>query len=241
MHGKLPKIPASWNNENLIVLSGDQCDNFGQNFIPCIKYGNKLTPTSWNGFWNFRKIDIEAESQCQKDWVKNILIPHLLKNNVNLDRCIWINGNHDFLNVSDLFVHSCFDSAKTIVIDGIKIGLLIGCLPIVFEWHQEISEDEMDARIKTLDPAIDILISHSPPKGIRDLAYSHGGEHIGSQAITNSIFGKSIAEKPYFNSIRYHLYGHAHSAKGGEKHLVDERLIRFYNAATTRLNIDFGS
>lgn len=239
-HGKLPNIPKKYRNgETLIVFAGDQCNNYVQNFQPFIKVGEILIPCEWKEDWNFRKINKEEEAKLQGEWIEKEFLPHLNKQNIDLNRVIWINGNHDFVEASKYFPHSCFNSAKTITIDGIKIGLLVGCLPLVYEWHEEIPESEIENRIKLIDPEIEILVSHAPCYSINDYAY--GQEHIGSQSIYASIFGKSVfdPQPPYFNNLKFYLSGHAHKYPnvGVKKHEVNGRIIRFCNAAEQRLEL----
>lgn len=243
LHGKLPNIPKRFrNSDTIVIFAGDQCNNYPQNFRPCVKNKDgQVSPCGWHDPWNYRKINREAEARFQSEWIVSDFIPHLLKQGIDLNKVVWLNGNHDFVDASKYFVHSCFDGSKTIVVDGIKIGLLVGCLPIVFEWHQEINESEIDNRIHNIDRDIEILVSHSPCYGIKD--GGRGEDHIGSQSLYVSIFGKSVFEKeqPYFNAIKMHLFGHSHNYPnvGIEKHEIEGRKVKFVNAAGSRIELKF--
>jgi Icc-related predicted phosphoesterase len=241
LHGRLPKIPKKYRNADTpIFICGDTPDNNVDNFLPCIKAAGKIIPSTWAD-WNFRQIHKGKEAEFQNQWLDEKLIPHLKQNNINLDNVIILAGNHCFCDYESRFKNALNQGAKTIQFRGLKIGLLTGCPPLVYEWHDEIEEEEFAKRILTLDPAIDILITHSPGYGMADRAY--GQNHIGSQEITKAIFGRFSGEKPYFTNLKFHIFGHAHGYPnvGVHKQDVDGRLIRFVNCAENRLDlaIDF--
>jgi len=235
LHGKLPKISKKWRNKDtIIILAGDIANNYPeQTFTPGYMSGDVFTPTNWH-MWNFRKIDTVLESELQSGWVQTKLIPHLIDNNISLDNVIAINGNHDFFDTSKLFKNGLDIGTKTVTIQGIQFGLVTGVMKYQGEWFQEISEEEIAKRLKNLDQDIDILVTHSPPYGIRDMGY---GNRIGSNEIVKSIFGYA-GKPPHFTKVRYHLFGHAHGQYGVDKHELNGRVIRFVNAAEQRMIID---
>ncbi len=55
---------------------------------------------------------------------------------------------------------------------------------------------------------VDILVSHSPPKGYLDMSRYHGGGHVGSEAVLKWI----RKNKPLLS-----LHGHIHESPGTEK------------------------
>lgn len=243
LHGSLPQIPSRFrNSETIIVIAGDLCNNYEINFTPCIKSGPMIYEVTWRAPWNFRKIDTVNETKMQDEWIEKILMPHLEKNKIDPKNVIALRGNHDWCHLTKFFPNSLEDGSKTIIVNGIKIGLLVGVLPIVGEWFGEITEYEIQERISKIDPDIDILISHCPPYGLHDKAY--GEEHIGSQSLYHSIMGKSIFDSvsPYFTKITKHIFGHAHGNHGVTKHDITAdgktREIKFYNTAKTRFHIE---
>ena len=161
------------------------------------------------------------------------------KKGLALDRIVFTPGNHDFFNPTSIFPNSIQTGSKTIIVGGIKIGLLCGVLPLAGEWNDEIDEYEIKQRILALDPDIQILVSHVAPYGIRDSAY--GGEHTGSQELYRAIFGTSMfsEEKLFFTNLTLHCFGHSHEGFGGETHEIEGRRVRFSNAATGRVDIKF--
>ncbi len=71
-----------------------------------------------------------------------------------------------------------------------------------FGTYREGSEEDV---WRALPDEADILVSHSPPKGIVDLSNYHGGGHVGSEAVR-----RWIEEKQPLLS----LHGHIHEARG---------------------------
>ncbi len=242
-HGKLIKIPKKYRNaDTLIALTGDIAPTYVQNLIPCIKTkSGEMKECTWQDPWNYRKIDTIGEAACQKEWMEKTFIPDLLKQGISLEQIIILNGNHDFLDMENLFPYALTQGAKTIEWQGIKIGMMTGVLPIAGEWFDEIYENDFSERLKLISPGIDILITHAPLYGIKDHCY--GVDHIGSQSIYTACFGRSIfdAQPPYFNRLRFHLFGHAHTYPnpGVSKYEIAGRLVRFCNAAEIKLEIDY--
>ena len=239
LHGDLPKIPrASRNSEAVIVLCGDICPNFTENFTPGIKSGDTFTPSSWNGYWNFRQIDKRAEAMTQNKWVEEKLLPHLVANGIDLNNVIAVRGNHDWADLERFFPNSLNIGAKVITVQGVKIGLLSGSLWFTGEWQDEVDEFTINERLLRLDKDIQMLVSHQPPYGIKDRG--HGEAHAGSQSIYMAIFGKSLFDQaqPYFTDLKIHVFGHLHDSRGAERHEVSGRQVIFYNAARTRFTVD---
>ena len=220
---------------DLLILSGDIAGHSMKNFTPMLH--GKPSPFGWK-WYDFRLIDKEAEAISQANWINNQVVPRLKKKGLDLDKVIFVNGNHDFFNPTPIFKNSIKTGSKTILVNGIKVGLLAGVLPVTGEWNDEIPEHEIRQRILALDPDIEILVSHTAPYGIRDSNY--GGEHTGSKELTNAIFGSKLQGlDPYFTKLTLHTYGHSHEGFGGEKHEVGDRTIRFSNGATGRVDITF--
>jgi Icc-related predicted phosphoesterase len=232
LHGKLPPIHSKRRYaDTIVVLSGDICDNYpDQTFTPGYFKDGEFHESNWEQ-WSFRKIDTVKEKELQEGWIQTELIPHLMKNNIVLDRVIILKGNHDFCSFEKFFNNALDMGARTITVDGIKFGMVTGVLPYHNEWNDEVSEDVLAERIKLIDTDIDILVTHCPPRNIRDMGY---GERIGSSSLYNSVFGY----EPYFTKIRYHLFGHAHGQYGVDKHEFDGRKVRFVNAAENRMELD---
>ena len=214
------------------ILSGDQANNNVDNFTPGIMHEGVFTPKSWRGFWNFRMIDKVAEAKEQREWWMKQL-DALKKKGYGPEKIIFCPGNHDFVDMTDLLPYSCWQTPKTITFNGIKVGLLPGVLPLVNEWNDEITEYEIKQRILSIDPDIDLLVSHVPPYGILDAG--HGTQHIGSQELYTAIMGGAFGSiPPHFTKLQLHCFGHAHGGRGVDTFSIGKRKIKFSNAAESR-------
>jgi Icc-related predicted phosphoesterase len=203
-----------------VVLTGDIAPTH-------VKYMDVLD----NGF---RKIDREAEAAHQLQWATNTLKPLIDK--IPHSHSIFVSGNHDFFNAEGLFEFTQFKGAKTIEIDGIKVGLAVGINPLIGEWHEEISEFEFNEHLLSLDPTIQVLITHAPPSQVLDSNYC--GQHIGYNCLYNQIFGSMLGNQyPHFTRLRLHMFGHAHEARGIKEIEIEAneiyaaRKIMFSNAS----------
>ncbi len=149
-----------------------------------------------------------------------------------------MNGNHDFCDFGKVFPEAItlFKGAKTVEIDGIKVGLAVGVSPLMYEWHEELPEYDFNALLDTLDRQIEVLITHAPTAQVLDLTY--GTEHIGYKCLYSKIFGlRSGSVHPYFTKLELHMFGHAHESEGLKAieleadEIHDARTIVFSNAA----------
>lgn len=84
------------------------------------------------------------------------------------------------------------------------------------------SPDELPAMWAGLPDGLDVLVTHGPPKGVRDRAVL--GQAVGDAALREAV----LAKPP-----RLHVFGHIHEAAGEAR--VDGCPTRFVNAATRRL------
>jgi Icc-related predicted phosphoesterase len=234
-HGKAPKPNRK---ADLVVLSGDICDTYVENMTPYFKgKDGSLQATTWNSpLWNFREIDIEKEQADQREWLTQNGKLLLKLRGFKDEDIIWVNGNHDFLDPTDIFPYSVFQGAKVFTVKGVKFGVVSGVLPYNFEWNDEVQDDIISQRLELVDRDIDVLVSHVPPYMIMDKAYGKMG--IGSPSIYKAIFGSHSGEEPYFNNLKAHLFGHAHEGRGKQWHEIDGRKVQFSNAAETRFDID---
>lgn len=80
-------------------------------------------------------------------------------------------------------------------------------VPIYGDWNFMISRDKLGRYWEVLEPGIDLLITHGPPKGILDLSEdtSHTLEFCGDSALMKAV----NRVKP-----KYHVFGHLHNSSG---------------------------
>jgi len=203
---------------------------------PMLKLHGKMIPMSWGGGWNFREIDIAKEAADQREWLTSNGKLMLTLRGFKDEDVIWVNGNHDFLDPTDIFPHSVFQGAKMFTVKGVKFGVVSGVLPYNHEWHDEVDDSIIEQRLTEIDRDIDVLVTHVPPYMVRDKAYGVVG--IGSMSVYKAIFGIHGAAEPYFNKLQAHLFGHSHEGVGKERHDIDGRTVVFSNASGTRFDIN---
>ncbi len=226
LHGdlkKLHKALISGQAFDWIVLSGDIA-------FTHVKY----ITTRADGF---RLIDRVAEAEHQLEWAKNALLPLVSK--IPHKKLIIINGNHDFCDYGLAFPDAItlHKGAKTVEIDGVKVGMAVGIKPLYFEWFEELEEYDFSALLDSLDPEIQVLITHAPAAQVLDLTY--GTEHVGYTCLYSKLFGLSAGGiDPHFTKLELHLFGHAHDSAGLKEIDVDGRTIVFSNAACCANVID---
>lgn len=214
LHGRIPKIPPAIKGSpiDLLVLAGDITPNFNENW-------------TYNDYFQ-RMVNVKAEAADQRTWAQTKLME--FREKVGATQMLFINGNHDFFDSAGVGEYHLFQGAKTVMIEGIKVGMLAGSGILVNEWNDEIDEKEFRLRIRQIDPDIQLLISHMPPHGILDT--TRHGDKIGSTELTKAIFG-NIGTQPYFTHLKHHIFGHCHESRGTTTNDIDGRSVVFHNVA----------
>lgn len=146
---------------------------------------------------------------------------------------IFIAGNHDFgfekpyiksQIVIPENIHYLEDSS--VLIEGIKF---YGSpwQPWFFDWAFNLprSGNELKEKWSDIPEDTDILVVHSPPKGILDVV-ARGGEHVGCELLRDRI----LEVKP-----KVVAFGHIHEAYGME--IINE--ITYINASLLDLRYDY--
>ncbi len=131
-----------------------------------------------------------------------------------LNRLFIIPGNFELPTILNI---ACKENSwtdlhgKSFNINGIIIGGCGGALKGPFNTPYELSEDEFRHILSKIGE-VDILVTHTPPKGIVDYT---NGLNIGSEAIRDFI----IEKKPKLN-----LCGHVHE-NGGKEELFNNTKV----------------
>lgn len=117
-------------------------------------------------------------------------------------------GNHDsnaeyMLDLLDADSNLVVLNNEDVIIDGIKIygspnSVIFG------NWHYMNTEPELAEIYKNIPDDTDILLTHSPAKGILDKTFTSC--EAGSEALANRISGLA--------KMKYHVFGHIHEAFG---------------------------
>ncbi len=123
-----------------------------------------------------------------------------------VDECYAVHGNCDYEDVLNLDLDAIrFIHGKSVRVDDFVLHGLGGSTFTPFNTPSEYPESELEAVLKSLDYSDrNILLSHTPPKGILDLTYT--GVHAGSSSV-----------RKYMEKFELVLCGHIHEAYGVHK------------------------
>lgn len=128
-------------------------------------------------------------------------LPHKIK--------ILIAGNHDgCFEKHPVEARNIVDNLNIIYLedegfkyDGIKYWGM-PWTPVFNDWHFMATEYEMVEKVNQIPMAVDVLITHGPPKYVRDLSR---GEFCGSVVLNRAV---------YDLSPKLHVFGHIHEGYG---------------------------
>jgi Icc-related predicted phosphoesterase len=145
----------------------------------------------------------EPEARLFFEWYSELEIPTK----------VFVPGNHSTAIEHGLIRSSDYPKVKFLVHaleewNGINI---FGSpyTPEFFNWSYMKPRSELDAVWQSIPDGIDILITHGPPKGIRDVTKdfeSREPVHVGSKSLRRHVESRI---KP-----RIHAFGHIHDEKG---------------------------
>lgn len=153
LHGNLPDVAEN----DLTIISGDICP------------------------------DIPGGAAAQLQWVDQILLPYLDRIPAKEIAFIW--GNHDFVGEKyTQILQSVLKGSSIMLLKNESVttiaGLKLWGTPYSLSperWAFRASEQELDDMLRYCPEDVDILISHGPPAGVRDLTVF--GEHLGSESL----------------------------------------------------------
>ena len=163
----------------------------------------------------------EAECRDFIDWYRYVPVKHK----------IFIAGNHSTAIERRMVTHKDFSAAgivylenESIIIDGIKF---FGSpyTPTYGDWSFMKARDKINGVWESMPDEIDILITHGPPKGVRDLTEEYGGElkQCGDSALMKWV---------YKHQPKVHMFGHIHDMKG----INNQGIGRYSKSPTTFSN-----
>jgi Icc-related predicted phosphoesterase len=160
-------------------------------------------------------------------------------NNMNYDKIIFTLGNHDrSMQIEEqrkqinAYIVTEFGTKMVMLLDQQYIykGIKFYGTPwtsTFMNWAFMENDDEsgLGKRFKRIPYDVDILISHSPPKGILDYVERRNGaiDHLGSQMLTNELTSGR------FTNLKYHCFGHIHYSNG--KYFDNKSGITYINAS----------
>ncbi len=218
-HGRTHRLPAA----DLYVVTGDMLPNWPLWLVLALDKNHletvdPLDPKVFEAFrreeFNVlgRKIDRVREQSFQYEWCdkngfrKTTGIPDDV-----LVACV--RGNHDFIdlsgwiggNVWEVQDHHTIMSVGDGSTAGLKIGGFRGIPYIGGEWSDETERPDLANVIRELPEDIDLLLSHTPPRGILD----NGRHHHGVDELTAWHNRRS-----YGKPCKAHCFGHVHENAG---------------------------
>lgn len=145
----------------------------------------------------------EPEVRRFIEWYKDVPVEHK----------IYVAGNHDTSIEARMINKSVFTEAGIIYLEneGIEISgwKIWGSpyTPMFAEWSFMKKREKINRVWETIPDDINILITHGPPKGVRDLSIDRDGtlELCGDGAL-----GKRCDK---LKSLQFHCFGHIHNVK----------------------------
>ena len=165
----------------------------------------------------------------QKYWLEGTFSRWL--NSIPAKEVVGIAGNHDFIfqecpeKVPKLRWHYLCD--EMVEVSGLKVYGTPWQLTF-FDWAYNLDESGLSDKFSKIPAGIDILVSHSPPFGIGDLARKlvDGVDYElcpVNNAGSTSLLSKVLEIKP-----TVHVFGHIHEGYGE----YERDGIKFINAST---------
>ena len=243
LHAALPVEPLPW--ADIYFVTGDILPNF-----PVVLYeaasGSVVEwcPNDWavgvgpqgphpSGYRIGRRIESSRESELQKRWIARNRGRIVVENRHAPIMCV--RGNHDFTSFVDLFdtavvptdaVDDIFPTRD--IVCGLRVVLMRGVPPINGDWADEADEVTLAQRTRTIGDDVDILATHSPPRGILDDVAPNN--RLGMLALSSYVTQRMTLDGPrHPRRLRAHLFGHIHE-RGGQVVTIDGTI--FSNAAT---------
>lgn len=219
-HGSTKKLPFA----DVYVLTGDMFPNFVTLKIvnskwQVIPYKMNMSliypnaPKPPHGMVAEREVIHDDESKFQQMWIEQKLGTYrdCFKNRDAPVVCV--RGNHDFTNIAPAVGGDVWeiseDSSRWVSINGVKFGGMRGIPYIAGEWSDEMQHDKRLDIASLLPMDLDVLVTHTPPRGVLD-KYGHS---FGCNAIASYLTKRDIIRV----SPKAHLFGHIHSSAGTEK------------------------
>lgn len=240
-HGDLPELPSA----DLYVCTGDVLTNFPLQRWQTDRWDRRSIitvdpldpPDLKDPAWYLgRIIDKEREARFQPWLIEGGWHRRMLGNPEA--PVIVVRGNHDFIDLKDLWGEPVWeiddDPSRTFDFGGLKFGGMRGIMPVGGnEWNDEYQIEKWDDMSSKIPRDLDVLITHAPPQGVLDLLVrEYSVENLGVGALrryVNNRFYKT--EQNDDPPLKLHLFGHIHEDNG--LYRVDSCPTLFSNAATT--------
>lgn len=134
---------------------------------------------------------------------------------------VFVAGNHDrsieskLINIKKEYKTITYLEHETLVINGLKIFGSPYTKEFGTNWAFNVKEDVLSDLWDNIEQNTDIIITHSPPKGILDLATKYSKDENGVRYFEKKVYeycgciklkNKILEIKP-----KYHIFGHIHN------------------------------
>jgi len=166
-----------------------------------------------------KKTRLGVEREKQKQWLENNLD--------NLNKMLrdvpifWTNGNHDFIKPFGIKNLTYLEEGVYAEFNGFKFAGFPEIPKLSGAWMNEVGTEEMSRICRSVfSEDFDVLLTHSPPKGILDNVAYWGIEAVGSEPIRDYVFDSNVT---------LHCFGHIHEQGGKIRKMAG---VAFSNAAT---------
>lgn len=173
------------------------------------------------------------EANVRKPWMNQLQSKNFFDWFVNLEieTKIFVPGNHSTAIAEGLITPAHVPSVHFLIHEAMELGGLriFGSpyTPAFFNWAYNKDREELDGYWAEIPGDTDLLITHGPPKGIRDVTRHWRTKepiHVGSKKLTRHVTERI---RP-----RIHAFGHIHDEAGINNFGCETRDgIQFINAS----------
>lgn len=157
---------------DLYVFTGDEYDNYLRLTKLSKKNKKKLDYLGQDGHGGSYIVDKRHEAEMQLKAAKNFAGRGGIKKCLGSPDApiVCVRGNHDFADLAPLFdgcnlAHE-FKNNEVIEVAGLRITGHRGVPPINGAWNDEMSEPDLVARFRAMDPDCDLYLTHYPAGGV---------------------------------------------------------------------------
>jgi len=177
------------------------------------------------------------EANVRKPWQNKLQSAAFFDWFVELDieTKIFVPGNHSTAIGDGLLKPADYTSVRFLIHEAMNLGgfRVFGSpyTPMFFEWAYMKDREELDSYWSEIPAETEILITHGPPKGVRDVTRHWRTKepiHVGSKKLTRHVTQRI---RP-----RIHAFGHLHDEAGIENFGTETRDgIQFINCSCVDL------
>lgn len=163
-----------------------------------------MFPNSFMG-----KGKVEHSIKFEKTAQELFLLRNLrgIKRAINSRPLVYVSGNHDVAVFPNSLTDPtyCLDNGCGATVCGIKFWGFAGVQEFGRAWNWELNGASLNSRINAIPDGTEVVITHTPPLGILDMAY--GNYRCGVEGLSDRVIKCGA---------KVHLFGHIHESCGVE-------------------------